>query len=454
MRKSDKFFQDARLQEAKKLIFAALHDAQKSFQGIEGPKRELEADYKKLIEQLSQLRGLPLYYPYIGSGFGKGPLVELVDGSCKYDLISGIGVHYFGHSSPVVIDAAFDASLQDILMQGNLQQNIDSLELATFFSKLSGFDHCFITTSGAMACENCLKICFQNRHPADRILAFERCFAGRTLALSQITDKPSFREGLPVTVSVDYIPFFDVKEPHESTKKAVLALKSHIKRYPKQHAVMCMELIQGEGGFYSAPSDFFKAIINVLKEHDILVWADEVQTFARTEMLFAFQTLDLEGLIDIATIGKVSPACATLYNNNLTPRPGLLSQTFTASTSAIRASKAMIEHAIENDFFGQNGKIAQLYDAFTKGLSALHEKYGCLHGPYGKGAMIAFTPFDGSEHLVKQFVQKLFSNGVISFVAGSDPTRVRFLPPVGAMSVDDVAPILAILEKTVQESMP
>lgn len=454
MRKSEKFLQDPRLEEAKKLIMSALADAQALFHGPEAPKGDEIAANEALLEEFRSTRGSPLYFPYIGSGLGKGPIVELMDGSCKYDLISGIGVHYFGHSHSGVMSAAFDAALSDTVMQGNLQQNRDSLDLAKLYCKLSGFDHCFLSSSGAMACENCLKICFQEKFPASRVLAFERCFAGRTLALSQVTDKPAFREGLPPTVTVDYVPFFDPKNPLESTERALKVLESHIKRYPKQHAVMCMELVQGEGGFWTGTAEFFKAIIDVLKNSNIAVWADEVQTFARTEKVFAFQTFGLDGLIDVVTIGKVSHACATLFNQDFCPRPGLLSQTFTASTSAIRVAKFMVEQALENNFFGESGKIAILHKAFTEGFLHLHNKYGCVHGPYGIGSMVAFTPFDGDEARVKAFVLKLFHNGIIGFVAGLNPTRCRFLLPIGALTIEDIAPIMNILEKTITECMP
>ncbi len=454
MHKADTFFKDPRLAEAKKLILGALHDAQKSFTGVEPPKKELEQSTKALLEQFSDARGLPLFFPYIGSGLGKGTLVELVDGSCKYDLITGIGVHYFGHSSAGVIAKAIDASLANTVMQGNLQQNKDSLELSKLYTDLSGLDHCFLSTSGAMACENALKLCFQKNHPASRILAFERCFAGRTLGMSQVTDKAAYRDGLPPTVVVDYIPFFDSNNPAESTQRALDVLNTYLKRYPKQYAVMSMELIQGEGGIWCGSSDFFKAIIRVLKIHQIAVWVDEVQTFARTENLFAFHKFGLEGLVDIVTIGKASPACATLYTHEYSARPGLLSQTFTASTSAIQISKYMVEQALDNDFFGPTGKIAQLNKAFTQGLVALHEKYGCIHGPYGVGSMIAFTPFHGDEPTAKAFVHKLFHNGVLSFLAGANPYRVRFLLPVGAMNVGEIKPIMEIIEKTIVESLP
>lgn len=447
MTKASKFYQDPRLKEAKRLVLECLKDAQKEFHGVEGPKN----DDQLLLEEFAKVRSLPLYYPYIGSGFGAGPLVELVDGSVKYDMISGIGVHYLGHSHSDLVASSFDAALSDTVMQGNLQQNADALELSQRLLKESSLDHCFLSTSGAMACENALKICFQKNYPKTRVLAFERAFAGRTLALSQITDKPSFREGLPVTIAVDYIPFFDFRNPHESIERTLDILRGHVRRYPRQHAVMCMELVQGEGGFWVGSEEFFKALIDVLKEHSIAIWADEIQTFARTEKLFAFQFFNLQNLIDIVTIGKVSPACATLFRKEFAPKAGLLSQTFTASTSAIRASLTIIDQALQSNFFGPNGFISQIYNSTSAGFSRLHQKYGCVHGPYGIGSMLAFTPFDGSEEVAKKFAQKLFHNGVISFVAGSNPTRLRFLPPVGAISLQDIEAVLGIIEKTIQE---
>ncbi len=454
MRKVDAFLTDPRLIEAKKLILSALSDAQKGFSGIEPSQADLTKEYNELIQSYNTIRGFPLFFPYIGSGLGKGALVELLDGSCKYDLISGVGVHYLGHSNPGVIEEALGAALSDTIMEGNLQTNADAIGLAKLYSDLSGLKHCFLSTSGSMACENALKLAFHRKHPAQRVLAFDRSFAGRTLALAQITDKASFRVGLPPVIAVDYLPFYDPNDPDASTEKTLHVLRNYLRRYPHQHAVMCFELIQGEGGFWTAPPQFFKAIMEELKKHHIAVWIDEVQTFARTENLFAFKGYGLEEYTDIVTIGKVAHACATLYTDEFLAKTGLISQTFTASTTAIRAAKYMIEYAIGHDFFGPKGKIARLNKVFTEGLMRLHEKYKVVHGPYGAGTLVAFTPFDGIESVTQAFVKKLFENGVISFVAGLNPTRVRFLLPVDVLEESDVTTIMQIIEKTIQESMP
>ncbi len=85
-----------------------------------------------------------------------------------------------------MIDAAIDAALEDTVMQGNLQQHPPSIKMCERLIKLateSGakIDHCLLSTSGAMANENALKIALHHKTPADRVIAFDNAFAGRTL---------------------------------------------------------------------------------------------------------------------------------------------------------------------------------------------------------------------------------------------------------------------------------
>ena len=438
-------YNDERVIQAKAYLLAALTEANAKIQGVRPPKEAYKESYDAYIKTYNTIRGFPLFYPYLGSGRGNGVFVELLDGSVKFDLISGIGPHYMGHSNPLLLPALVDAALSDIVIQGNLQQNKIAFDFASLLTENAKLKHCFLSSSGTMACENSLKICFQKNYPATRVLAFERCFAGRSLALTTITDKPAFRQGLPLSISVDYIPFYDHNDPVDSTKRALDALKTHILRYPKQHAVMCLELVQGEGGFWTAPREFFVQIIQILKESGIAVWIDEIQTFARSESLFAFQYYGLQEYVDVVSIGKVSLCCATLFTQDFCPKPGLLGQTFTAATSSIAAGMYTIRYAIENGFFGPDGKIAKLHQAFVDGLKAFEPT---ISGPYGIGSMIGFTPYQGEEEKVRALAQRLFDNGVISFIAGSNPTRIRFLLPVGAMELESICPIMNIIGKS------
>lgn len=450
-------FNDPRVAEGKRLMLAALAENQRRLAGIRPPRAELKQSYEQTLRQFAELRGGPLYYPYLGSGIGRGPLVELADGSVKYDMINGIGVHYFGHSHPALVEASLDAAMRDTVMQGNLQQNTESMEVARTFVQMASKNgapliHCFLTTSGAMANENGLKMVLNKKSPANRLLAFEHTFAGRTLVLSQITDKAAYRAGLPTVIAVDYVPFYDEARPEESRREAVRVLKEHLARYPKQHAAMWMELVLGEGGYYAAGREFLVAIIEVLKAHGVAVCFDEIQTFGRTTEPFAFQHFGLDQFADVATVGKLTQVCATLFSDEYKPPAGLISQTFTGSTSSLFAARSILGMLQQGDFFGLDGKIMRLRERFVGKLKQIASRHdNRIRGPFGLGAMIAFTPLDGKEPTVKKFLTALFDAGVIAFICSANPYRARFLMPVGAIADEDIDAVCALIERVLAE---
>ena len=279
-----------------------------------------------------------------------------------------------------------------------------------------------------MANENSLKMAFQKNHPANRVIAFTHCFAGRTLGLAQVTDKAKYRVGLPDTIAVDYVPFFDEHNPEKSTAYAVRRMKYHIDRFPGKHAALWMELVQGEGGYYEGNTEFFKALIEVAHENNIAVIADEVQTFCRTTRPYAFQHFGLDKDVDLVTIGKISQVCATLFTDEYAPQPGLISQTFTGSTWAIMAAHAIVSGLIENGNFGVDGKNVRFNQYFSQGLQAIGEKYpGSISGPHGVGGMVAFTPFDGTPEIASELVKTALPRGT-HVIHGWRISKSRALP--------------------------
>lgn len=438
---------DPDFHSAARKILDTVEKHKEKIAGIRPPSSDLAIDYEEMLKAFSHYRGIGLFYPYLGSGAGNGALVELADGSVKYDFISGIGVH-FGHSHPKLIAASIEASIEDIAMHGNLQQNRSSHELTRLLVETSRLPHCFLTTSGAMANENALKLAFQKNTPAHRILAFERCFMGRTLALAQITDKAAFREGLPHLIHVDYLPFYDWRDPMGSTEKALSTLDKYLDRHPGKYACMCFEMIQGEAGCYPGKPEFFIEIMRRLKQHGIAVIVDEVQSFGRTENLFAFQSFGLQEYVDIVTVGKLLHLCATLYTSDFRPKPGLIAQTYTASTSSIYAARTIIHSLLNEGYLGHNGKNMQIRTRIVDHLQRIAAKYpDHFEGPFGQGLMIAATPFKGNREKVLDYVKALFDAGVIVFIAGSHPTRMRLLVPAGGITNDAIDEAGALFEE-------
>jgi acetylornithine aminotransferase len=455
---ADGFFNDPRLVQAKKLINEALGEHSLKITGVRAANPELKESYQTLLKKVADFRGGALFYNYLGSGIGNGPLVELADGSVKYDFITGIGVHYMGHSHPGVIEAQLKGAISNTVMNGHLQQNTDTAALLELISHEAckygdGVKNVFISTSGAMANENAFKIIFQKRFPANRFFAFEKCFAGRTLGMAWVTDKAAYRQGLPKTLDVDYIPFYCEADHQGSINAAVAVMKKQISRFPGMHAGFVMEVIQGENGSWVGNTEYFEALIKVCKENNISVFIDEVQSFARTTELFAFQHFKLDKHADVVAIGKNSQVCATLFTDDHKPKPGLMSQTFTGSAAQIAAAYYVINAIVTGGYLGVDGKIEKLHKRFKSNLENISKKNpDKLKGPYGIGAMVAMSVFNGDEPKSKAFTIKLFENGVLSFMAGGHPTtRVRFLMPVMATEERHIDEVCEIIEKTLSE---
>src|SRR4051812_39360878 len=108
---SESLMTNPRVAQARRLVLDALSDHQRRLTGVRPPDPARAASYADVIRDFSEIRGSPLYYPYLGSGFGRGCLVELADGSVKYDMISGIGVHGLGHANPLLVAAGLEAAL-------------------------------------------------------------------------------------------------------------------------------------------------------------------------------------------------------------------------------------------------------------------------------------------------------------------------------------------------------
>lgn len=439
-------------------VFACELRSYQQFKGNFIPRADTSSaeNTHKNLKRLSEFRGQEAFYPYLGSGRGHGPFVEMEDGSVKMDWITGIGVHFFGHSNPAFIKAGIEAAFQNIAMQGHLQQNSHCVSLQTKILHLanrylSRFKHVFLSTSGAMANENALKILF-SKTKGERLLAFRGNFCGRTLGLATVTDKAENRPGLPLAFPVDYIPFYNSDSPKHGTLAAVSRLEEYLARYPGKYAGMIFEMIQGEGGFYPGEKTYFTALMEILKKHQIPIWVDEIQTFGRTEKPFAFQTMQLDHFVDIITIGKMTQICATVYTKDMAPPAGLLSQTFTGATQTLKVAETVFDLLDATPLFGPEGLNISWHQVFVKHMKRLQKKYPSLiTPPFGIGSMWAFTFSDGSKNTCMTFLKHLYHEGLIGFMCGKAPYRIRFLPPTPCLDHSHFKIAFRCIENAIQK---
>lgn len=446
------------VQDAIDTIVREVIEAQSTITAARPPQSDLAETFNDYIARVTAVKGRPPLYPYVGAGVGNGPLVELADGSVKWDMITGIGVHPFGHSDPDLIATAIRAAISDTVQQGNLQFNADSIEFAELLlaeaGRASRLKLCFTTNSGVMANESALKICYQKAAPASRVIAFNDCFMGRSVTMSQIGDSAANRVGIPLTTQVDYMPFYDAALGAKSIDRAVNQLRQHIARYPGQHACFVMELVQGEGGFNIAPPEFFIALIKICRQHNIPVWFDEIQTFGRTQTMFHFEQLGLGEYADVVTIGKMAQACACLYTEEMNPKPGLLSGTFISGAVELQVGRRILERLRDGGYYGPDGKIAKLQQAFRQHAKSFIEKHREWFPPIdglanlydGVGGMMRLTPFGGDKSMITKTLNAMFAEGVIAFYCGHGPYHIRFLPPIGSMQPQQFRDVFAIME--------
>jgi 4-aminobutyrate aminotransferase-like enzyme len=409
------------------------------------------SQYARAIGAIGRTRGRPLMLPALASGVGRGARVRLADGTTKLDWIGGIGVYAFGHGDRDLIETAVVAAASDVAFQGHLVPGPEYVRVSRALLRHAGprLRHVWLSLSGAIANENALKIVLQKQHPADRIVAFENNFAGRTTTLAEVTDKAAYRDGLPLRGNVLLVPFYDAAHP-DPIGRSLAALDAHLARHPKQIAAMVFELVQGEGGIRTAPREFFAALMQRCRAAGVAVWVDEVQTFARTGELFAFRTLGLEEWVDVATAGKVLQGSAMLFTRELNPRPGLVSGTYAGATVGMAVGARIVERLEQDGYLGPEGRVALLGRRIARRFEALAKRCpDAISRHEGVGAMHAFVPFDGKPASADAVLRAAWDEGLIVFTAGSHPTRIRLLPPVNTTD-EELEAGFAMLEKALR----
>jgi len=416
-------------------LFSLIQDQNNKINQLKRSQPNLLIENNNQVKKLEQCRGIPSFYNYLKTGNGNGPFLELADGSIKYDMINGIGINLLGYSHPIYIQSHLQSALKDSAICGNLLPDPSYL---SFCDKIlenvsqSRLKHFWFATSGSLANDNAIKIIWSKTHPKTRLIAFEKTFAGRTVAGQNITWNKKYKENLPDLIDVDYIP--GPLSTKDDAKITIQALEKLIKKNGNIYSALLIELIQGEAGFVFGDANYYQEVLS------------------RTTELFAFQMFNLIDLVDVVTIGKALQICGTLYTHELNPKAGILGGTFAASYSSLLMANHSLNFLLNNNIYGEKGLIKEIQNHFIKCLDKLQKKYGKKIIPYygGVGLMISFEVGDSSYELTWKFLTRLFDNGVIAFSAGQKPARIRFLPSL-MTSLSHIEEVFDIIEQTLSE---
>ena len=226
---------------------------------------------------------------------GKGSLVRDVNGKEYIDMGSGIAVTSFGVADEVWIDAV-EKQIHKVQHMSNLYYTEPCVLLAEALCKKTGMKKVFFGNSGAEANECAIKIArkwaAENKSPeCSTIVTLENSFHGRTLTTLAATGQDHYHELYqPLTPGFAHIPAgnLDSLESLCNTGKV---------------AAVLIECIQGEGGVIPLDPGFASALDRFVREHDILLMVDEVQTGnGRTGKMFAYMNYGIHP--DVVTTAK------------------------------------------------------------------------------------------------------------------------------------------------------
>lgn len=387
-----------------------------------------------------------------------------VNGRRYLDFVGGIGVMNVGHNHPKVVDAV-KAQLERVTHAAFQVAGYDVyIELAAKLNALIGgkenYKSVFFTT-GAEAVENAVKIARSYRN-APGIIAFRGGFHGRTLLGMTLTgmSTPYKQNFGPFAGDVYHTPYPD---PYHgfSADDAIQAIEDLFATQisPDLVAGVILELVQGDGGFIAAGSEFLRKLRALTSKHGIVLIADEIQTgFGRTGELFAFQQAGIQP--DLVTVAKSLaggfPISGVVGRAEMmdSPEPGGLGGTYAGNGLACAAALAVIE-LFEKEGLLTQGR--QLAEVLRGGLDNLAQKHGEIGTIRGVGAMLAVEfvkqkdPNQPDAAFAQRVIDAARELGLLVIKCGVQRNNVRLLAPLNT-SVEDAGEAIEILDKAIEKA--
>ena len=347
---------------------------------------------------------------------GKGSLVKDVNGKEYIDMGSGIAVTSFGVADDEWI-AAVEKQIHSVQHMSNLFYTAPCANLAKALCDKTGMSKVFFSNSGAEANECAIKVArkwaAEHKGPAcSTIVTLEQSFHGRTLTTLAATGQDHFHELFqPLTPGFASFPAGDM----DALKK--LCANGTV-------AAVLIEMVQGEGGVIALDPDFVKELAAFLKEQDILLMVDEVQTGnGRTGTMYAYMQYGLQPDVVSTAKGLAGglPMGATLMSGKVKDvlSYGDHGSTFGGNPIAAAAALSIVER-LTDDFLAEVTRKSQLIRSLLEGAPGIESISGL-------GLMIGLKTTKPAAEVLAACRE----NGVLCLTAKD---KVRLLP---ALNIPD-----------------
>ena len=269
----------------------------------------------------------------------------------------------------------------------------------------------------------------------------------------------------PLLPQVVHIPFPDTYRPplganEENITDVVLDYIEEVIFHqiapPEEVAAFFIEPIQGEGGYITAPMDFFRRLKELLDKYDILLVDDEIQSgMGRTGRMFAIEHYGV--IPDIVTVAKGiasgMPLGAAVARSSLMDwEPGAHANTFGGNPISCVAALKTIE-LLEGGLIENADRMGKL---LLNGLTEIQRRYEIIGDVRGFGLMIGVeivkdpVTKERAPELSKSIIKHAFHRGLLLLPAGFN--TVRFSPPL-VIGPDEVTVALEIFEDAVKATL-
>jgi adenosylmethionine-8-amino-7-oxononanoate transaminase len=291
----------------------------------------LEQNRRFLWNPFTQMKGYLADEPVV---IERGEGVKLVDanGIEYYDGNSSLWVNVHGHNRPE-LNEAIAAQLGKIAHSTLLGlANGPALELAERLAAITParLGKVFYSDSGATAVEIGLKLAFAywrrvGRPEKNVFVAFDNGYHGDTVGAMSVGGIDLFHSEFgPLLFPCERVSFPHAYRFPGSEEECADASLGEIEALFEHDArrISCLvvePLVQAAAGMRTMPRGFLAELERLCREHDVLLFADEVATgFGRTGEMFACEHEGVEP--DLMSIGKgltggYLPVAATLVSN-------------------------------------------------------------------------------------------------------------------------------------------
>ncbi len=272
---------------------------------------------------------------------GDGAWVTDIDGRRYLDCLAAYSAVNFGHSNPVLLDAA-RAQLGRITLTSRAFYNDQLGPFVTELAALAGKDMVLPMNTGAEAVESGVKVArawgYRVKGVAPEranIIVAAGNFHGRTTTIISFSDDETARADFgPFTPGFRTVPYGDAA-----------ALEAAI---DENTVAVLLEPIQGEAGIVVPPAEYLPVVREITTRHHVLFIADEIQSgLGRTGSTFA---CDLVGVVpDLYLLGKalgggIVPVSAVVGNADVLGvlHPGEHGSTFGGNPLAAAVGLAVV----------------------------------------------------------------------------------------------------------------